>query len=299
MKQQNRAYIYALAAILFWSTMSSAFKITLRFIDFRLMLLFACASSVTILFLILIIQGKLKQLKKTTIKQIGSSAILGFLNPFAYYLILFKAYDLLAAQIAGTLNYFWPVVLVLLSIPLLKQKISYKSILALLISFFGIIIISTEGKILNLEFNNLFGVLLAVGSALFWALYWIFNMKDKRDEVAKLFLNFCFGLFYILIAIFIWDGFQFPKLEGIIGSVYIGFFEMGITYVLWLKALSLSANTAKVSNLVYLSPFIALLVIHLTVGEDILLSTFIGLFFIISGIIIQKYIDPPETTNKK
>lgn len=299
MTKQNSAYIFALAAILFWSTMSSAFKITLRFIDFRLMLLFACASSVVILFLILIIQGNLKQLQTLSIKQIGNSAILGLLNPFAYYLILFKAYDLLAAQIAGTLNYFWPVVLVLLSIPLLKQKISYKSILALLISFFGIIIISTEGNILNLEFNNLYGVLLAVGSALFWALYWIFNMKDKREEVSKLFLNFCFGLFYILLAIIIWGDFQIPNTKGLIGSIYIGLFEMGITYVLWLKALSLSANTAKVSNLVYLSPFIALLVIHLTVGEDILLSTFIGLFFIIIGIIIQKYIDPAKTTDMK
>jgi len=299
MTKQNSAYIFALAAILFWSTMSSAFKITLRFIDFRLMLFIACASSVVILFVILLFQKKLKQLQKLTIKQIGSSAILGLLNPFAYYLILFKAYDLLAAQIAGTLNYFWPVALVLLSIPLLKQKISYKSILALLVSFFGIIIISTEGNILNLEFNNLYGVLLAVGSSLFWALYWIFNMKDKRDEVAKLFLNFCFGLAYISMAIFIWDGFYIPNIEGIIGSVYIGFFEMGITYVLWLKALSLSANTAKVSNLVYLSPFIALLVIHLTIGEDILLSTFIGLFFIISGIILQKYIDPLKSADKK
>ncbi len=299
MTRQNSAYIYALVAILFWSTMSSAFKITLRFIDFKLMLLFACASSVAILFLILLIQKKLGQFKRITPKQIGSSAILGLLNPFAYYLILFKAYDLLAAQIAGTLNYFWPVALVLLSIPLLKQKISYKSILALMVSFFGIIIISTKGNILSLEINNLYGVLLAIGSSIFWALYWIFNMKDKRDEVAKLFLNFCFGLFYILIAIFIGDGLYIPKIEGIIGSVYIGFFEMGITYVLWLKALSLSVNTAKVSNLVYLSPFIALLVIHLTIGEEILLSTFVGLFFIVSGIIIQKYIDPLKSTLNK
>ena len=299
MTKQNSAYLYALIVILFWSTMSSAFKITLRYIDFRLMLLFACASSVLILFLILFFQRKLNQLQNLTIKQIGSSAIMGFLNPFAYYLILFKAYDLLAAQIAGTLNYCWPVVLVILSIPLLKQKISYKSILALLVSFFGIIIISTEGHILSLEIKNLYGVMLAVGSAIFWALYWIFNMKDKRDEVAKLFLNFCFGLAYILIMIFIGDDFHIPKFEGIIGSVYIGFFEMGITYVLWLKALSLSINTAKVSNLVYLSPFIALLIIHLTVGEDILISTFIGLFFIVSGIVIQKYIDPLKASDNK
>ena len=150
-----------------------------------------------------------------------------------------------------------------------------------------------------MKFDSLLGVLLARGSALFWALYWIINMKDKRDDISKLFLNFCFGFTYVLIAVMLWGGIQLPKTEGIIGSVYIGIFEMGITYVLWLKALSLSINTAKVSNLVYLSPFIALLIIHLTVGETILFSTFIGLFFIVSGIIIQKYIEPPKATNHK
>ncbi len=299
MSKQNKAYIFALATILFWSTMSSAFKLTLQHIDFKLMLLLAVLCSVILLFSILLIQGKLKSLSQLNIKQIGKSAIMGLLNPFAYYLILFKAYDLLPAQIAGTLNYFWPVVLVLLSIPILKQKINYKSIVALFISFFGIVIISTQGHIFKMEFSSPQGVFLAFISAVFWALYWIMNMKDERDEVSKLFLNFCFGLVYVFLVVIIWGKIKFPSIEGIAGSIYIGLFEMGITYILWLKALSLSSNTAKVSNLVYLSPFIALLIIRLTVKENILLSTFIGLVFIIGGIILQKYIDPVKDSAKK
>ncbi len=299
MSKQNKAYIFALATILFWSTMSSAFKLTLQHIDFKLMLLLAVLCSVILLFSILLIQGKLKSLSQLNIKQIGNSAIMGLLNPFAYYLILFKAYDLLPAQIAGTLNYFWPVVLVLLSIPILKQKINYKSIVALFISFFGIVIISTQGHIFKMEFSSPQGVFLALISAVFWALYWIMNMKDERDEVSKLFLNFCFGLVYVFLVVIIWEKIKLPSIEGIAGSIYIGLFEMGITYILWLKALSLSSNTAKVSNLVYLSPFIALLIIRLTVKENILLSTFIGLVFIIGGIILQKYIDPVKDSAKK
>ncbi len=272
MSKQNKAYIFALATILFWSTMSSAFKLTLQHIDFKLMLLLAVLCSVILLFSILLIQGKLKSLSQLSIKQIGNSAIMGLLNPFAYYLILFKAYDLLPAQIAGTLNYFWPVVLVLLSIPILKQKINYKSIVALFISFFGIVIISTQGHIFKMEFSSPQGVFLALISAVFWALYWIMNMKDERDEVSKLFLNFCFGLVYVFLVVIIWEKIKFPSIEGIAGSIYIGLFEMGITYILWLKALSLSENTAKVSNLVYLSPFIALLIIRLTVKEKHLAS---------------------------
>jgi len=78
--------------------------------------------------------------------------------------------------------------------------------------------------------------------------------------------------------------------QGITGSVYLGIFEMGITFVLWMMALKLSSTTAKVSNLIYLSPFVCLILIHFFVGEVILLSTVIGLIFIVAGIIIQQYI---------
>ncbi|MCD4774316.1 MAG: DMT family transporter [Bacteroidales bacterium] len=289
MQNQSKAYLYALITVLIWSTMSSAFKITLRYIDFAGMLLIASFVSVVTLFIILLFQKKFVLIKKLRFRDILNSAILGFINPFLYYFVLFKAYSLLKAQVAGTLNYFWPIVLVLLSIPILKQKIGLKSIVAIFVSFFGIIIISTQGRLLSLEFGNIYGVLLAIGSAFLWAFFWLFNLKDKREEVSKLFLNFVFGFIYILITIISFTDISLPDIKGIIGSVYIGLFEMGITYIIWFKALKYSSNTAKVSNLVFLSPFIALMIIRITVGEEIMISTIVGLIFIVSGILLQRY----------
>jgi drug/metabolite transporter (DMT)-like permease len=84
--------------------------------------------------------------------------------------------------------------------------------------------------------------------------------------------------------------FILPDFAGLAGAVYIGFFEMGITFVLWFNALKFSSTTAKVSNLIYLSPFISLIIIHFIVGETIFFSTVIGLVFIVSGIILQQYL---------
>jgi drug/metabolite transporter (DMT)-like permease len=75
---------------------------------------------------------------------------------------------------------------------------------------------------------------------------------------------------------------------GIAGSIYIGIFEMGATFFVWLKALEYAENQAPVANLIYLSPFISLVFIHLVLGEKILATTIIGLFLILLGIIIQK-----------
>jgi len=132
---QNKAYLFALLAVLFWSTMSSAFKITLRYIAFDQLLLWSSLFGAITLVLVNQLGKKPLIFKCISRKELLASAVMGFFNPFLYYLVLFKAYELLEAQIAGTLNYTWPIVLVILSIFLLKQRISTWSIVAILISF--------------------------------------------------------------------------------------------------------------------------------------------------------------------
>ncbi len=297
MTEQRKAYLYALSAILLWSTIASAFKFTLQYISFINLLFFSSITATVILFLILTVQGNPVRLKNIDRKLIFHSALRGFLNPFLYYLVLLKAYELLKAQEAGTLNYIWPITLVLLSIPLLKQKIGLVSLLAILVSFSGIIVISTEGRISALEFRHPLGVLLAVGSSIFWALYWILNLKDRHEEILKLFLNFCFGTFFIFITLLLFSSFDKLSWQGLMGAVYAGLFEMGITYFLWLKALRHSVNTARVANLVYLSPFISLLIIRITLGEKILWATVVGLILIVTGILFQHFVGQRQGRN--
>ena len=289
MERQKQAYAYAIITVLFWSTIASAFKVSLRYMDFLQLLFFSSFVSILVFFLILLGQNKLVLLKTYSKNDYLRSALLGILNPFIYYVVLLKAYSLLRAQEAQPLNYTWQIMLVLLSIPLLKQKIKLLSILAIFISFFGVLIISTKGNVLSFRFTHLGGALLALGSAVIWALFWIYNLRDKRDAVAKLFLNFCFGFVLILITTWLFSEIAIPETAGLLGAIYVGIFELGLTFVIWLKALSLSRTTAQVSNLIYLAPFISLIFIHLVVGEEILLSTIMGLILIVAGIGLQQY----------
>ena len=122
MEKEKQAYIYAFITVLLWSTAASAFKISLRYIDFLHLLLYASIISTVVLFIILLVQKKLRLLTNFSKKDYVYSAALGFLNPFLYYVVLFKAYTLLRAQEAQPLNFIWPITLAILSIPLLKQK---------------------------------------------------------------------------------------------------------------------------------------------------------------------------------
>jgi drug/metabolite transporter (DMT)-like permease len=288
MKNQKQAYIYAGIAVVLWSTVATSMKIALQSYSFMQLLFWSSATALLILGILMVATKKFGNLIKLPAKAFLKSALYGAINPFLYYIILFKAYELLPAQEAQALNYTWPIMLSLLAVPLLNQKISFKNVVAIGISFIGVLIIATGGNLINLSFSNGQGVVFGLASAIIWALFWIFNIKDERDELSKLFLNFLFGFIYIVIALLLTSEIVFVNLKSWLSAVYVGFFEMGITFVIWSIALKKSITAAKVSNLVYLVPFLSLVVIYFILEEPIRFPTIIGLFLIVGGLTFDK-----------
>lgn len=289
MQRQAQAYAYAAATVLFWATVASAFKLTLRHLDSVALLLWSSLASLAVLSAVVLASGRLADMLTWSRHDLGRSALLGCLNPFLYYLVLFKAYALLPAQEAQPLNFTWPIVLVLLSVLVLRQPVGLRTIAAMLVSFCGVMIISTRGDILGFGITDGTGVALALGSTLIWSLYWNLGVRDARDPVSRLCLNFVFGCAFVVLYALAQGGLRAPPLWGLLGAAYVGAFEMGITFVLWLRALRLSRTTAQVSNLIFLAPFLSLIVIHFVVGEKIFPSTVIGLVLIVSGILLQHW----------
>lgn len=296
MRTKNTSYIYAAFTIFFWGTAASAFKLTLQYSSSIQLLAWASFASTIALGGIIFLSKKGAQLKKLTRKQIIQAMWLGLLNPLAYYFVIFSAYNLLPAQIAQPLNFIWPLVLVLLSAPLLGHKITRKNVFALIASFIGVIFIASQGSITGFSAKSPLGIALALGSAIIWAFYWIKNQQETGiDPAIRLFLGFVLATVIIFIVGFFTKDFGDIKLKGLLGAFYIGFFEMGITFYLWQKALTLASDKAKLGNTIYLVPFLSLIFIRLLVGETIYWTTIAGLVIIVSSIVFQQVSNP----NKK
>jgi drug/metabolite transporter (DMT)-like permease len=289
MNSTDKSYLFGGLSVLFWSTVATAFKIALKGLDFIQLIFFASAVTVILLFILLVIQGKLKDLLSQPSGNIVSATLLGVLNPAAYYLILFKAYSMLPAQVAQPVNMVWPIVLTFLSVPLLGQSIGRYSIAGLLISFAGVICISLQGGKENLGQASIPGVILALVSSIIWALYWIFNVRQKGDAIIKLFLNFLSGLIILTVIVIAFSDFRIVPNISFSAALYVGIFETGITYIFWMKAMQFSSNNAKTGNLIFLTPFLSLIFIRFVLKETLFLTTFIGLIFIIAGIFIQRF----------
>ncbi|SLM29564.1 conserved membrane hypothetical protein [Desulfamplus magnetovallimortis] len=284
----KKEYALGLLTVLFWSTSATAFKLTLQHMDVLQLLFYSIIAAVLILGIYLLIQGKIDRVFKLSRKEYQFYVLLGVLNPFAYYLMVIKAYDLLPAQIVQPINYTWVVTLSLLSVPLLKQPLSRLQMLATLICYSGVVILSYRDSTTGLQLNY-FGIFLAVACTFIWALYWIYNVRSKQDPIIAIFLNFLFSIPFVGSACLLFSSFTLSNWKGLYGACWIGCFEFGFPFITWITALKSVKNTNNVTNLIFMTPFMSLIFIRTVLGEELLPQTYFGLMFILAGIFIQRY----------
>ena len=69
---------------------------------------------------------------------------------------------------------------------------------------------------------------------------------------------------------------------------------MAIAFLFWSSALKLTNNASRVSNLIFLAPFVSLVIINRVLGEEIYATTLAGLVLIVSGLLFQQYVHRVE-----
>jgi len=295
MINDRKAILLALVAVLCWSTVATAFKLALAQQTLYQLLWIANITTVLVLVPVLAFQGQLTFSLVTLKNEARLTLLLAIINPVIYYLILFKAYDLLPAQVAQPINYTWAITLTLLSVPFLGHKFTRKDALAMVIAYAGVVLISLGGRASGQEVT-LIGIGLALFSTLLWAAYWIINTKDKRKPVVAIFQNFLFALPLTTAVFFIFDGHFSSGWQSLVSGIYVGLFEMGITFVFWLSALRLASRASIISNLIFISPFVSLILINRILGETIGSLTVVGLIAIVAALIYQNMSQKSEAS---
>lgn len=290
MQENNKSILYASIAVLSWSTVASMFKTALNYYSHYEMLLVASITALFVFAIALTVRKSWHTIAKLEIRDWLWFAFVGMVNPLAYYLVLFKAYDLLPAQIAQPINYFWPILLLILLAVFMHKPIARFKYIGMAFSLGGVTLISLGSGSLNGVALPPAGLGLAFLSAFLWAFYWILNSKNKRtDENAALFLSFLFGTVYLLIGSY-FTPVNLNSVNGFLSSVYVGLFEMGIPFIFFGMAIRKTNNPALVNQMCYLSPFISLFLIHIFLGEQIYPTTYCGLVLIVFGIAFNEWL---------
>ena len=289
----KKEYIYAIISVLLWSTTATIIKLLLGYLDNIQILFLASFFAFMFLFIINCIKGNLKEIKKYKLKDFFKIFILGILGIFLYNLFLYLGINTLQASKAFIINYLWPITTVIFACIILKEKITIRKIIAIIISFIGVIIVSINGNLFNIEKSSIIGTIYCFLAAISYGLFSVLNKEQNYNKYISMMLyylsSFCISLIYCLCKkkIFI------PEMNQLLGLLWIGVFTSAIAFTLWALALE-KGDTAKISNIAYMTPFISLVWTSIILKEKLSIYSIIGLIVIIIGIFIQMKNDKKE-----
>ncbi len=273
------ALLCGLAAVLLWSTVATGFKLGLQVLAVEQLLWLGSLFSWVVFLVYVLATGSLRLVAGDK----WLAVALGLINPLVYYLILFGAYDRLPAHIAQPLNYTWAITLALLAVPILGQKLSGRSLAGILVSYAGVVLL-----LLTAEHGgggwDVLGVILALSSTVLWAAYWLLNTRCKSPAAAIMFWSFSIGTPFVGLVCWLGPGWPTLSSENLFYGAWVGLIEMGVTFVLWQQALRRTANAARIGQLIFLSPFLSLVMIYLVLGEAIGWGAVAGLAVIVAGL---------------
>lgn len=285
LSRERRATLSGLGAVGLWSTVATAFELALQGLSPLELITLAATVSFVLYTVVLVLR---RQLGSALRIGWGAGLLFGALNPTAYYLVLFFAYERLPGQEAMALNYSWALVLALLAVPILGQPLRRRDVLGSALAYAGVWTIATRGAVFRLEFADGMGVAAALASTVLWALSWIFAKRDRRPPLVAQWQNFGIGSLLLLGALTLGPGLRVPDPRSLAAGVYVGLFEMGFAFLLWQQALRTTERAARIANLIFLSPPVSLLLLHFVAGETLLPSTLPGLALILAGIAVQR-----------
>ncbi len=281
----KKSYILAGIAILFWSTIATVSKLLLGTMDSMQVL--AVSSLFAFLFLLIlnIIKGNLKELKKLKVTDYLIIAGIGILGIFGYNLFLYLGMERLEGGKAFIINYLWPLATVVFACIILKEKFTFRKLLAVLLSFAGVIAVTSGGS-LSLGGDQWLGALFCISAALVYGLFSVLNKQRNYNNYISMMLYYLVA-FLVSAAYLLVAGRPFSMdLPQTLGLLWNGVFTYAIAYTFWAEALA-GGDTAKISNLAYATPFISLIWTTLILKEPFNPFSLLGLLLIVGGILIQ------------
>ncbi len=281
---ERAALGYGLAAVAAWSTVATGFKLGLRVMEpLQLLLLGTVVSAV-----LFAAVATWRSAWHPGWQSLGAGARFGLLNPFLYYLVLFEAYERLPAQIAQPLNYTWAITLAVLAVPILGQRLTRRVLAGILIGYGGVLLLLSQGRLDTWPTLDWLGVGLALGSTVIWAGYWLANARSDLEPVALMAWSFLLATPLVAAACYLGPGWPPLTWEHAAYGAWVGLIEMGFAFLWWQRALNLTARAARIGQLIFLSPFLSLVLIGTVLGETIHLTSVLGLAVIVAGLWVSR-----------
>ena len=284
-----RAYLFSAVPILLWAaTPLLVTELAVELPVFQINFL-VTVCSILALGATLTVLGRWKSFAVYSPRDIGTMLLLGATGLFPYTALYYLDFALApaAAGNSNIINYLWPVWIVFLATVLLKEKLSWRKVIGMILSFAGVYVILTGGRWIRFQTEHLPAYLCAAAGAFFWGLFSVQNKRMRFDALSAMLLYnlaavVCFAVVAVLASPLVWPSPRAWLLLLLLGGVVNGF-----GYLFWILALR-AGDTARIANLVYVTPFLALVYLAVLRKQPITAVQLAALALVVAGPIVQR-----------
>ncbi len=212
-------------------------------------------------------------------------AISGILGYTAYMFFFNTASTMISPSTASVINAICPGLTAVFAYFLFSEKISWKGILGLFISFVGILFLS----LWNGSFSLNIGILYMFAAAICLSMYNVSQRAFVQRYNAMETMTYCLlaGSFFLLLC----HGkslLLIPRLSQQMWGhlLYLAIFPSILSYYYWAKAMQCCQKTTEVTNFMFVTPMIATLLSFLMIQEFPTWSTYFGGGLILLGMVL-------------
>ena len=206
------------------------------------------------------------------------------------WVFLFESYNYTSVATGTLCNYMCPIIVIILSPLILKEKLNLINVICVVVSLIGMVFVS---GILETGFNDkntLIGVCFGLISAFLYATVIFLNKKMKQvDSYSKTLIQ----LFSIAVVMFIYTMFNkgFPnehlELKVIILLIVIGVVYTGVAYVLYFTGMK-DMKAQNIAILSIIDPVFAVILSAIILSEPLSILTIIGAVLILSSTVVSE-----------
>lgn len=287
--QQTKGYLLIVAASIIWGTMGIFGKLAFAYgIDpVTLTTLRIIISSSTMLLAIMLFKRDLLKIER---KDVPKLMVFGILAVAFQRIAYFYTVNLTTATIAAVMFYTYPVFVTIHAALFLKEKISFFTIAAIVLAFFGVVLVVKAYESAWFH-TNLLGLAFGMATSLLFALYFLMAKKLRNHYTNWTLLLYGDGIGAIaLIPTLFFSSSQIVNYPSQLWTLIfiIGLFPSLTAYLLFSYALKY-VESSKGSILSVIEPLSAAAFSATILGEKFEILQLVGVILALTGIALLFY----------
>lgn len=208
------------------------------------------------------------------------------------WIFLFEAYAYTSVAVATLCYYMAPIVVIILSPLVLKEKMTWVKVLCVVLALTGMALVSGIFRVRGIHFSELKGIFYGLAAAVLYGFVVLGNMKlsdvgAKERTSVQLLLASLITVPYVLWTVDI-RHLSIDK-RGLIILLILSVFHTGLAYLLYFHSM-MKLDSQKVAIFSFIDPVVAILLSALVLKEPLTMEVMGGIVLILGATFISSMV---------